>query len=97
MRALAVKEDGQVVATGLTVVEDGCAGLFDIVTHTRVRRKGHARCVVSSLLQAACNLGARNAYLQVKSDNKPARSLYKQFGFKERYLYWYRGRPGEQH
>ena len=97
MRALAVKERGQVIAAGLTVIEDGCAGLFDIVTHAGVRRKGHARLVVASLLQAAWNLGARNAYLQVKSDNKPARDLYQQFGFKERYLYWYRGRPGELH
>ncbi len=95
--ALAVKQRGQVIAAGLTVIEDGCAGLFDIVTHADTRRKGHARLVVASLLQAAWKLGARNAYLQVKSDNKPARGLYKQFGFTERYLYWYRGRPGEQH
>jgi len=32
----------------------------------------------------------------VNVDNEPARRLYRQFGFAERYQYWYRGRPGEQ-
>ena len=47
------------VATGLALVEDDSAGIFDIVTHDAERR-------------------------------------YRQFGFEERYVYWYRGRPGEQ-
>ena len=96
MRALAIKENDQIVATGLTIVEDGCAGLFDIVTHSDVRRKGHARRLVTGLLRAAWDLGARQAYLQVKADNAPARALYAPFGFAERYVYWYRGRPGDQ-
>jgi hypothetical protein len=51
--------------------------------------------VVASLLGIAWELGARHAYLQVKQDNVAARKLYAQFGFAERYLYWYRGRPAE--
>jgi ribosomal protein S18 acetylase RimI-like enzyme len=85
------------VAAGLTVVEDDCAGLFDIVTDEAERRQGHARMVVASLLAQARELGARHAYLQVQADNEPARRLYRQFGFEERYLYWYRGRDGERH
>jgi N-acetylglutamate synthase len=96
MRAVAVSEGGRVLATGLTVVEDGCAGLFDIVTDAQVRRKGFARQIVASLMRIGWDLGARQAYLQVKSDNAPARRLYAQFGFQERYQYWYRGRPGDQ-
>ena len=46
--------------------------------------------------QTAWELGARNAYLQVNVENEPARRLYREFGFAERYQYWYRGRPGEQ-
>jgi N-acetylglutamate synthase len=96
LRPVAVREEGRIVATGLTIVEDDCAGLFDIVTDDAARRRGHARTVVGSLLATARSLGARHAYLQVKVDNEPARRLYRQFGFEERYTYWYRGRAGEQ-
>ena len=94
-RTFCVEEGGEVVATGLTVVEDGHAGLFDIATHAGHRRRGHARRIVASLLKAASeDLGARKAYLQVDAGNASARALYAQFGFAERYQYWYRGRPG---
>ena len=93
-RAFCVEEGGAVVATGLMILEDGHAGLFDIVTHPDQRRRGCARRIVASLLKSAWELGARNAYLQVEAGNAPARALYAQFGFAERYQYWYRGRPG---
>lgn len=96
VRPLAIQEAGEVVATGLTIVEDDCAGLFDIVVREESRRRGHARALVESLLAAAWELGARHAYLQVNADNVAARRLYATFGFEERYMYWYRGRPGEQ-
>lgn len=96
LRAVAIESAGRVVATGLTMVEDDSAGIFDIVTHDAERRRGHARSVVASLLREAWELGARHAYLQVNVDNEPARRLYRQYGFEERYVYWYRGRPGEQ-
>ena len=95
-RAVAIEEGGRIVATGLTIVEDGVAGLFDIVTHEATRRRGYARRIVATLLATAHGLGARNAYLQVESDNAQARALYAQYGFAERYTYWYRIRPGEQ-
>ena len=94
--ALAIEEGGRIVATGLTIIEDRHAGLFDIVTHADRRRQGHARRILQSLLARAWGLGARHAYLQVEQGNAPARRLYAQFGFVERYLYWYRGRAGEQ-
>ena len=96
LRPVAVEEEGRIVATGLAMVEDDCAGLFDIVTAESARRRGHARTIVASLLAAAWELGARHAYLQVNAQNVAARRLYAQFGFEERYMYWYRGRPGEQ-
>lgn len=96
LRAVAIEERGAIVATGLTLVEADCAGLFDIVTRPDARRRGYARRVVAGLLQAAWELGARHAYLQVQEDNGPARALYRQLGFEERYLYWYRGREGER-
>ena len=93
--AVALEEGGRLVATGLTVIEDGVAGLFDIVTREDARRRGHARRVVATLLHMAHGLGARAAYLQVESNNMAARPLYRDFGFVERYQYWYRARPTE--
>jgi GNAT superfamily N-acetyltransferase len=96
MQAVAIREGGRIVATGLTIVEDESAGLFDIITHDEARQQGYGRRIVQGLLRHGWDLGARNAYLQVQADNVPARRLYAQFGFAERYTYWYRGRPGEQ-
>jgi ribosomal protein S18 acetylase RimI-like enzyme len=92
---VAVRAGGEVVATGLAIVEDDCVGLFDIITRQAAQRRGHARTVVATLLREAWELGARYAYLQVQEDNVAARRLYAQFGFAQQYLYWYRGRPGE--
>lgn len=86
---------GAVVAAGLTVVEDGWAGMFDIVCDNNLRRQGYGRQLLHGLLRAAWDLGARKAYLQVTVDNLPARALYAQLGFVERYQYWYRGHPIE--
>ena len=95
LRAVAVEDAGVVVATGLTIVEGDCAGLFDIITREESRMRGHARTIVSTLLRTAWDLGARHAYLQVKADNSAARRLYAQFGFREKYVYWYRGRAAD--
>jgi ribosomal protein S18 acetylase RimI-like enzyme len=96
MRAVAIKSQGRVLATGLSILEDDCVGLFDIIVADDARRQGHAKRIVSSLLRGAWELGARHAYLQVQQDNVAARRLYAGFGFEEKYLYWYRGRAGEQ-
>jgi ribosomal protein S18 acetylase RimI-like enzyme len=93
--AVAIRSQGEVLATGLGIVEDDCVGLFDIITRTDQQRRGHAKDVIASLLRTAWELGARHAYLQVQKENAAARRLYAQFGFEERYLYWYRGKPGE--
>ena len=90
-RALAIRHAGSIAATGLTIVEDGWAGLFDIVTDNNLRRQGYGQKVVHGLLRAAWELGARQAYLQVTINNVPARALYARLGFSERYQYWYRG------
>lgn len=95
MRAVAIRSQGEVLATGLAILEGDSVGLFDIITRDDARRRGHARDVVASLLGLAWDEGARCAYLQVKEDNEPARRLYRDFGFEEKYRYWYRGRPGE--
>jgi len=97
LRPMGIVDEGRVVATGLAMIEDDCVGLFDIVTREGARRRGHARSLVASLLADARAMGARHAYLQVQADNTGARSLYRDFGFTEQYVYWYRGREGERH
>ena len=84
------------LASGLVVVEDAWAGLFDIVTGASTRRRGYGQRMVQSLLHAAWQMGARNAYLQVNTDNTAARALYAHYGFRQRYEYWYRGRPASE-
>ncbi len=91
--ALALHQNHCCVATGLAVVEGGWAGLFDIAVDGALRRQGLGLRMVNGLLHAAWELGARQAYLQVGSDNGAARSLYARFGFAQRYPYWYRCRP----
>ena len=91
LRAMAVWHNGAVVATGLTIVEDGWAGLFDIVTDATLRRRGFGEQIVQGLLKAAWDMDARQSYLQVSADNTPARTLYARYGFQEQYQYWYRG------
>ena len=91
LRPMAVWHGGAVVATGLTIVEDGWAGLFDVVTDSGFRRQGFADQLVQGLLRSAWEMGARQSYLQVSADNRPARTLYARYGFQEQYQYWYRG------
>lgn len=94
-RFAAVQEAGVAMATGLATVEDGHAGLFDVVTRGSARRRGFARTVVAGLMRWAWEQGARHAYLQVEEGNEPAIALYERFGFRPVYRYWYRGRQGE--
>jgi ribosomal protein S18 acetylase RimI-like enzyme len=95
LRPVALLEDGVPQATGLAILEDGYAGLFDVATRESARRRGHAATVVKALLRWGWHQGARRAYLQVNEDNVPAVALYEAFGFAVAYRYWYRGRPGE--
>ena len=53
-----VRENGEIVATGLAILEDDCVGLFDIITRENAQRRGHARSVVAGLLRRAWELGA---------------------------------------
>ncbi|MEO6625742.1 MAG: GNAT family N-acetyltransferase [Burkholderiaceae bacterium] len=91
LRPMVVSHDGVVVAVGLTIVEDGWAGLFDVVTDSAFRRQGFGDQLVQGLLKSAWAIGARQSYLQVNADNTPARTLYARYGFQEQYQYWYRG------
>lgn len=85
-----VQYEGNVIACGLGVIQEGYLGLFDIVTDPNFRRQGFGRQVVQALLDWGRRHGAHTAYLQVVLDNAPALELYAREGFCEGYRYWYR-------
>jgi len=83
----------QPVSSGCVVIDDDVAGIFNMVTTPEQRGQGHATAIVEHLLQHASAAGARWAYLQVDAANAAARGVYRKFGFRDRYAYWYRARP----
>lgn len=85
-----LKSEQGICACGLGVLQGKYIGLFDIVTDTNARRRGHGRQLVSQLLKWGKANGGETAYLQVIEANTPARNLYAQLGFSDRYEYWYR-------
>jgi len=84
--------EGELVACGLGVLEDGWLGLYDIVTDARYRNRGIGEQMILNLLHWGKENGATRSYLAVAADNAPARKLYAKLGFEEMYRYWYRVR-----
>ena len=83
---------------GLGVLDDNdqgypLFGIFDICTRKDLRRNGHGRRLMHTLLAAGKNAGAATCFLQVVETNTPARNLYESLGFHTLYRYWYRVQP----
>lgn len=87
---LLLRQNGKVIGCGMGVIEDGFAGIYEIIIDTELRRKGYGRQLMLNMLKYAYERGARKAYLQVVAANIPAVRLYESLGFKEAYRYWYR-------
>lgn len=68
------------LACGWLVVDE--LHVTAIAVHPQHRRQGHARLVLSKLLDEARRAGAAHATLEVASTNSAARELYKSCGFK---------------
>jgi GNAT superfamily N-acetyltransferase len=82
--------DGDLVACGQIALEGDIAGLYDVFTVEAFRGRGFAKLLCHHLLYEAKTRGARHAYLQVESENRPARSAYFRLGFVDAYAYHYR-------
>lgn len=80
--------DGRLLACGQMVVDGDIVGLYDVAS--AVPRQGHAERLCRALLALAHGQGARQAYLQVGSDNEVAQRLYARLGFVFAYRYHYR-------
>jgi GNAT superfamily N-acetyltransferase len=79
---------GRLLACGQMVVDGDIVGLYDIFS--AVPRQGHGERLCRALLTLAHAQGARQAYLQVGSDNEVAQRLYARMGFVFAYRYHYR-------
>lgn len=79
---------GALLACGQMVVDGDLVGLYDIASAQP--RQGHGERLCRALLALAHAQGARQAYLQVGSDNAVAQRLYARLGFVFVYRYHYR-------
>jgi GNAT superfamily N-acetyltransferase len=95
-RCVVVRIGERIVCTATVALEDGLAGVFDVVTAPHARGQGLATLACASLLTWAWGRGAHHAYLQVEAGNAAARAVYRKFGFATAYAYHYRGRPGNE-
>ncbi len=84
---------GKLLACGQMVVADDLVGLYDIAS--AASRQGHGERLCRALLARARAQGARQAYLQVGSDNDAALRLYARLGFVFAYRYHYRSPEAE--
>lgn len=82
--------DGQVVAVGRAVAEQGWAGVFGMATLPHARGQGAARSVLAALASWAAAREANHLYLQLEKANATAFRLYERTGFREVCNYHYR-------
>jgi ribosomal-protein-alanine acetyltransferase len=76
------KEDKMLAYILCTVVADEMSILY-LVTHPDFRRLGIAKCLVNTAIDTAKSRGATKCFLEVRSKNSAARSLYAACGFSE--------------
>ncbi|MEH2462426.1 GNAT family N-acetyltransferase [Nostoc sp.] len=84
------KQNQEIVACGIGILESGCLGIFDLVTSPLQRRHGYATAIIQGLLQWGIDKGAYFSYIQVVQANTPGRNLYEKLGYEPMYKYWYR-------
>ena len=76
-------------AVGRGVVVGDWLGITSMATLPAVRRRGHARAILSALARWGLQLGASWALLQVEETNVAARGLYASAGFVQSHTYRY--------
>lgn len=89
-----ITEQGREVARGIGAYADDWVGFRAVEVASDQRGRGLGRTVMAALLEWGAEQGARTAYLQVRSDNRPALGLYDSLGFLEHHRYRYLVAPG---
>lgn len=87
---VSLKQDEEIFACGIGVLESGYLGIFDLITNPMQRRRGYATAIIQGLLEWGIDKGAFFSYIQVVKANIPACKLYEKLGYKPIYEYWYR-------
>ncbi|MDP3745457.1 MAG: GNAT family N-acetyltransferase [Phenylobacterium sp.] len=88
-----VRQDGRTVAVGVAAFRQGWASVHGMRTDLSRRGEGLAGRVLAGLAGAAQARGIDRVFLQVEEANTPARSLYRAFGFRLAWRYFYWSRP----
>ncbi len=87
---------GAPAAIGRCVVDGRWAGFAAVEVDPGRRRQGLATEVMAALARRALAEGASAGWLQVESDNAPARALYTGLGFSRHHAYHHFREPREQ-
>ncbi|MDF1540348.1 MAG: GNAT family N-acetyltransferase [Candidatus Thorarchaeota archaeon] len=82
--------DDEIASVGLGILNGDWIGLYSIATHPEYRRQKAGVSVSQALVSWGKDNHANRSYLQVETDNIPAKRMYSQLGFKNCYTYWYR-------
>ncbi|MHA2090155.1 MAG: GNAT family N-acetyltransferase [Candidatus Kariarchaeaceae archaeon] len=85
-----VNTDDEEAAVALAVVEDSTMGIFEVAVKPSLRLQGMGMALMLHLLSWAKSNDIRRMYLQVENSNVPAKLLYANLGFEEKYHYHYR-------
>ncbi|MBM6994702.1 GNAT family N-acetyltransferase [Paenibacillus sp. DXFW5] len=85
-----IYEAGEPMGVATVVIEEGWAGISNVVVDPRHRRKGVAGRLLQALASWAAEHGAEGMYLQVLAGNAPALELYGKLGFETISGYHYR-------
>ena len=74
--------DGQVIASGLSVLDGALASVQCMATIATARRTGAATAVLLAIERHAAKNGVRRLYLQTDAANAAATSVYQRIGFR---------------
>ncbi len=88
--SVSITEHGRIVGTGLGILDREYVGVYAIHVAEECRKRGYATSIIQTILSRARERGASKAYLQVVTDNAPAKALYRKLGFRSVYSYYFR-------
>jgi len=86
-------DDGEVLAIGRLSIANGWAGITAVEVTQAKRRAGLGMALTRAICAEAVARGASRVFLQVETDNVPARNLYERCGFRYSHRYHYRVAP----